>query len=229
VKESMTILGIETSTEVCSVAVVDDEGNVTEESLVEAHIHSEKILTLLNNVIKRAEMRLADLSAIAVSIGPGSFTGLRIGLSTAKGLCYALEKPLVTVPTFDAIAQSALALEHKVNEVVILIDARQGEFYSQRFSRNDGRMVAMNDVSVQSLADSLDALSKDAVVVTDAQVIMQRGKSIGVRCVDAKKIVNARVVAELGKREFLAKEFVDIADIEPKYLKDFVVKKSAAR
>lgn len=225
----MTILGIETSTEVCSVAVVDDEGNATEESLVEAHIHSEKILTLLGNVLKRARISLADVSALAVSIGPGSFTGLRIGLSTAKGLCYALKKPLVAVPTFDAIAQSALTLEQGASEVLILIDARQGEFYSQHFSNKEGGIAAVSNVSVQTLVNSLNSLSKDAIVVSDARAVIERSRNIGARCFEAKKLISAGAVAELGKKAFLAKEFADVAAIEPMYLKDFVVKKAMTK
>lgn len=99
----MNLLGIETSTAACGVAVVSDGGMNVERSIVEAHIHSEKLLTLVRTVLGEAKIGLNEIDAVAVSIGPGSFTGLRIGLSSAKGLCYALEKPLLTVPTFDAI------------------------------------------------------------------------------------------------------------------------------
>jgi tRNA threonylcarbamoyl adenosine modification protein YeaZ len=79
-----------------------------EKSLTETHIHSEKLLTLIQELCDEQKLKLSQLDGVAVSIGPGSFTGLRIGLSTAKGLCFALEKPLIAVPTFVSIAKSVI-------------------------------------------------------------------------------------------------------------------------
>ncbi|MEX0737393.1 MAG: tRNA (adenosine(37)-N6)-threonylcarbamoyltransferase complex dimerization subunit type 1 TsaB, partial [Bacteroidota bacterium] len=80
-----------------------DGGEYVERSLVESHIHSEKLLTLVQEVLAEAGVSLHQIDAVAVSLGPGSFTGLRIGLSTAKGLSYSLDRPLIAVPTFEAI------------------------------------------------------------------------------------------------------------------------------
>ena len=102
----MIVLGIETSTEVCAVGLANDDGAYAERALVESHIHSEKLLTLITEILEQQHTQLSELDAISVSIGPGSFTGLRIGLSTAKGLCFALGKPLVIVPTLEAMAMA---------------------------------------------------------------------------------------------------------------------------
>ncbi len=90
----MTILGLETSTAVCSVGLYREDKHDVEVSLRESHIHSEKLLTIVQQALRSGETTLEQLDAIAVSIGPGSFTGLRIGLSTAKGLSFALDTPV---------------------------------------------------------------------------------------------------------------------------------------
>ena len=115
----MNVLAIETSTARCGVALTLDRRTVVERSIIEAHIHSEKLLTLVKDVLTEARIGMDKLDGVAVSIGPGSFTGLRIGLSSAKGLCVALDKPLATVPTFDAIASNARALDPGGSDIVI--------------------------------------------------------------------------------------------------------------
>jgi tRNA threonylcarbamoyladenosine biosynthesis protein TsaB len=115
----MTVLGIETSTAVCSVGLANDSGSCTEQSLVESHIHSEKLLTLVRGVCEDQKFALSQLDSVAISIGPGSFTGLRIGLSTAKGICYSLGIPLIAVPAFEAIADAVFACHPKFDRVVV--------------------------------------------------------------------------------------------------------------
>ncbi len=109
----MIILGLETSTAVCSVGLFRDGLPEIERSIRESHIHSEKLLSLVQEVIQAAGVSLDRVDAIAISIGPGSFTGLRIGLSTAKGLSFALDKPIVAVATFEAMAEERAVSIHR--------------------------------------------------------------------------------------------------------------------
>ncbi|HEY4612537.1 MAG TPA: tRNA (adenosine(37)-N6)-threonylcarbamoyltransferase complex dimerization subunit type 1 TsaB [Bacteroidota bacterium] len=222
----MTVLGIETSTEMCGVSLVSEDGLLAERSIVEAHIHSEKLLTLVQEVFAEATLTLYAIDAVAVSIGPGSFTGLRIGLSSAKGLCYALEKPIVAVPTFDAIAETVRRSGLKTTRLAIALDAKQGEFYTAAYSSRNGRF--MNDGAVTVLALELVRehvhASGAAFIVTDRQQQLQdasdRSEQFG-RLVD---YCRASSVAQLGLEKLRAKEFANLASVEPMYLKDFVVR-----
>lgn len=221
----MTVLGLETSTAVCGVAVVSDEGWSVERAVIEEHIHSEKLLTLVDEVIREATMTLKDLSAIAVSIGPGSFTGLRIGLSSAKGLCYALEKPLLAVPTFDAIATDAAMRGRSESPLVVAVDAKRNDYYVASYSVHEGKTQNDEEVSVfseEELVRKLRSMS-GALLITDRTKHLSPvvGSSLTVQPV--VEYCHASTVATIGLKKFLAKEFSDLASTEPMYLKDFVV------
>jgi len=122
----MRVLGIETSTGVEGVAVVEGERLLGEWTLSLPQSHSVRLLPSIDGLLKSLGMRIADVEGVAVSIGPGSFTGLRIGLSTAKGLCLSLGKPLVGVPTLQALA---LPFSPSPYLLCPLIDARRGELF----------------------------------------------------------------------------------------------------
>jgi tRNA threonylcarbamoyladenosine biosynthesis protein TsaB len=98
------ILCIETATDVCSVALYQEEILCGIRESSERNVHSARLTEFINELITSSEFMFSDLDAIAVSMGPGSYTGLRIGVATAKGLCYALDKPLIAVPTLQAMA-----------------------------------------------------------------------------------------------------------------------------
>jgi tRNA threonylcarbamoyladenosine biosynthesis protein TsaB len=123
----MKILALDTATFVASVAVWSD-GDVRAEGDARASTHSEKLLPLVDDMLARAGLRPADLDAIACGAGPGSFTGLRIGLSTAKGLCFALGRPLVLVSSLAALALDARGPEGAI--VLALLDAKKHELYA---------------------------------------------------------------------------------------------------
>lgn len=133
----MYILGIETATMTGSVAVLDGTRVLIEHTLHTRATHTERLLTTIDSALHALSMSLEDLDAIAVSIGPGSFTGLRIGVTTAKSLAYSLNKPVVGIPTLDA-----LAAQYVFTETLIcpLLDARKREVYAA-FYRNSGAQV----------------------------------------------------------------------------------------
>ncbi len=220
----MKILGLETSSEVCSVGLIDDEGAEYEASRVEARIHSEKLLTMVRDVLEREATVMQDISAVSVSIGPGSFTGLRIGLSTAKGLCYALEKPLLVVSTFDGFAATVFETK-SASEIIVAVDAKQGQFYTQRYGRNGESSSPLDGVRVAELSEIAELISENpgAHVVTDSHRIAEHVKGRD-RIVNVQSLCSGVMVARLGLIKFLAKEFADLASVEPMYLKDFVVR-----
>lgn len=220
----MLVLGLETSTDACSVGVADDEGMEQEVTRIESRIHSEKLLSMVQEVLRRGDKKPVDISAVAVSLGPGSFTGLRIGLSAAKGLCYALDKPLVAVSTFEAFAAKAAA-SMSAHRLLIAADAKQGEFYTQRYEMTSDSVRALDEIRVVSFSvlERLVAEEPDTLIATDSSnlsAVLGGGRPV----VDLRKLCSGACVAQLGKLKVLAKEFAELSSLEPLYLKDFVVR-----
>src|SRR6185312_4258464 len=129
-----TILNIETATAACSVAVARNGTIIAHEESNEGNVHAERLAVYVDSAIKKSGITFSALDAVAVGSGPGSYTGLRIGTATAKGLCYALDKPLIAVPTLKAMAMAAAK---KLNRADVLycpmIDARRLEVYTALF------------------------------------------------------------------------------------------------
>ncbi len=222
----MNVLGIETSSEVCSVGFANDEGVRIERNLIDPHIHSEKLLTLITDVMSQAHESLQDLDVVAVSIGPGSFTGLRIGLSTAKGLCYAVGSQLVAIPTFAGVAVAANDLNYAKQNLLIVVDAKQGEFYVGAFDRGDSRGMLSIKVETRTIEyleeKSLPILN--SLWITDRPEVIQ---SLGVRkelIASYPSFCRGDSVARLGIERLRVHDVADLASLEPMYLKDFVVK-----
>jgi tRNA threonylcarbamoyladenosine biosynthesis protein TsaB len=131
----MIILGIETATPVCGVALAREDVILVERSLNVGTHHAERLLPMIRDALNDAEMTLRDLNGIAVSIGPGSFTGLRIGLSTAKSLCWSARLPLLVVPTLDAFAAQ---FPYAACAVCPALDARKKEVYAALYDTSSG-------------------------------------------------------------------------------------------
>lgn len=226
----MTVLGIETSTAVCSVGLFRDGVHELEHSLHESHIHSEKLLTLVQQVVDTAGIRLSALDALAVSIGPGSFTGLRIGLSTAKGLAFSLGKYLVAVPTLDAIAESGRQWHRAISSIRVVLDAKRDEWYVGEFRVVDETIEPMSPVSVRRTEDAVGNLedSSAALVLTDNVPHLRRLIAESIQIEDVHSYCRGGVVAALGARKALAGEYADVRDLEPVYLKDFVVRSAGS-
>jgi len=216
----MTVLGIETSTAVCSVGLADETGKVMQRSIVESRIHSEKLLVLVQEVCEEAGAALDRVSGVAVSIGPGSFTGLRIGLSSAKGLCAALDIPLVAVPTFEAVAAAVLAAHPEAESAAVLIDAKQGDWYIGVHGRAEVRMpVTIGRLSPGCVPEGV------LMVATDAPEVVRQVLRGSQQCEHVHRYCQGWVVASLGRRRLMAGDVADLASLEPMYLKDFVVRK----
>jgi len=222
---NMIVLGIETSTDVCSVGLARTGQPLKEERVVEERIHSEKVLTLVRALLSEGRVAPHQLGAIAVSIGPGSFTGLRIGLSTAKGLCFALNVPLVAVPTFDAIAQAVAASHQDAANIVVALDAKKGDFYSGRYERRSDSLIPAGKTCLRTEAeirkDILEA--PPALLVTNREDLFEGHRRAGGKVTDVHGFCRGDVVAGIGLARAQAKKFTDAESCEPMYLKDFVV------
>jgi tRNA threonylcarbamoyladenosine biosynthesis protein TsaB len=228
----MTVLGIETSTIVCAVAVVNEDTVLGEASRVQRNAHAESLIDLLDEALRHAGVSADDLDGIAVSIGPGSFTGLRIGLSVGKGLAYALGKPLVAVPTLHALAEKAVdaGLVSDEGWVLPALDARREEVYCQLFQLREGKLWAAWDVCSVKIADIRPRLNgRIAVVLGDGaeKVFAHERKASGEQPADLIAVAGshsscgAASVARVGLEKLKRGELDDPASLEPHYIKEF--------
>jgi len=220
----MTILGIETSTSVCSVGLANEFDVVAERSIVETHVHSEKLLTLIQELCDEQKVRLSQLDGIAVSIGPGSFTGLRIGLSTAKGLCFALEKPLIAVTTFLSIAKSVTRAHPECPHIVVCIDAKQREYYIGGYENINRAVREIRTVHIGSLSSVFAASSTKTLIVTDSTSEVKAGSSNSLLIEDVVSYCRGDVIAH-SATSMMNSGIINLWEqLEPMYLKDFVVR-----
>lgn len=161
----MLILGIETSTRIGGIALIDDKDLIAECRLNIGMVHSEKLMIVIDRLLGDAGIWLEDLDCIAVSIGPGSFTGLRIGLSTAKGISTATGKPIIPVPTLDAMAHN---MRVSRCQICPMIDARKKEVYTAIFEYgNTFGMRRITDYMVDKPGKILDYICGEAIFVGD--------------------------------------------------------------
>jgi tRNA threonylcarbamoyladenosine biosynthesis protein TsaB len=220
------ILNIETSTRVCSVALaIDGEINSIKESHIK-NAHAESITIFSQKVIQDAKISFDDLDAIAVSMGPGSYTGLRIGVSTAKGFCYALNKPLISTGTLKALAYG---MKKKLPEqpgdyfLCPMIDARRMEVYTSVFDVQLKEIKTTQAVIIDKNSFS-EIITKNKMIFAGdgadkcKPVIGQNPNAIFFDAFQA----SASFMCELAEQKFNNQEFEDVAYFEPFYLKDFV-------
>ena len=225
-----TILYIESSTLTCSVAISRNaEILALKESHDQSYAHSEKLVTYIDEAIKQAELKPSDLEAVCVSKGPGSYTGLRIGVSAAKGLCYGLGIPLISVGSLEAMTQLAKTnFGNALSDVSFLcpmIDARRMEVYMQLFDAglNQLQSVSAEIIDEQSFSSELE---KGKVAFfgdggAKCKEIIQHPNAV---FLDDFKTSASGMIA-LAEAKFSNQQFEDVAYFEPYYLKDFVAGK----
>ncbi|OKS87227.1 tRNA (adenosine(37)-N6)-threonylcarbamoyltransferase complex dimerization subunit type 1 TsaB [Mucilaginibacter polytrichastri] len=220
------ILQIETATTVCSIALAQNGQLLAVKEVNERNIHAEMITLFIQDVCDTAGKQLKDIDAVAVSKGPGSYTGLRIGVSTAKGICFALDKPLIAVETLQAMVTGAAEFSALYATEAILcpmIDARRMEVYTALYSTT-GELIkptAAEIIDDNSFADI--APEKQLVIFGDGaekciQALAHRGKLTFLP--DFSN--SAAQLTQLALQKFEAGEFENIAYFEPYYLKEFV-------
>lgn len=230
----MKVLGIETATAVCGAAVVHDRRVVAEGSFNEKNVHAEKLVPLVDSVLREAGMTLNDIDGVAVSIGPGSFTGLRIGLSVAKGLAYGTSKPMIAVPTLQALAQRVVEASIPGSSSLILaaLDARRDEVYCQLWGMQRGILAAewdARDMTVSALLQELG--DREAILTGDgsAKVLsVTNGSEHSLRLTFVGEDLarcSAGSVARVGELLLEQGKTDDAASLEPRYIKDFFLKK----
>ncbi len=218
------ILCIETSTTNCSVALSrNGELVASAEDDQKQYSHAEQLHLFIEKVVKKSSLKMTDLDAIAISKGPGSYTGLRIGVSTAKGLCYALDIPLISISTLKILTKQ-VQQKKTPYPIVPMIDARRMEVYTAVFdskheeiSKVEAKILEPD--SFQSCFDFYDKIYfigngikkfKDICVNVDQGIFIEH------------KNPSAKHMCEMADILFKNKIFEDVAYFEPYYLKEFV-------
>jgi len=224
------ILCLETATPVCSVALNDSCCTIALRETEGQNAHSEKITNFINEVMEVGRIGYNQLDAVAVSQGPGSYTGLRIGVSTAKGICYAADLPLMAVDTLEAMAygmKMKLGSQIAENDLLIpMIDARRMEVYAAVF---DAQLNKTNDTAALVIDEhSFDDLRRDHRLWLFGDGAPKLNKLFenepNINIVDGFK-PSAAYMLPLVDKALREQRFVDVAYFEPFYLKDFIAGK----
>jgi tRNA threonylcarbamoyladenosine biosynthesis protein TsaB len=213
------LLNIETSTKVCSVSLaLNGDILASKEESSEKYIHSEKLNVFIEELFTQVDYQLKDLAAICVSKGPGSYTGLRIGVSCAKGFCYALDIPLISIDSLSVLARGYLN-DNFINANTILmpmIDARRMEVYTAVFNH---KAEIQTSISAEVIDAEFFDTNKEIILIGDGA---KKFNSIIPRNVRIENhLSSSRGMASLSYSKFSKKQFEDIAYFEPYYLKSF--------
>ena len=214
------ILNIETATKNCSVALAKDGQTILcKEVAEEGYSHAERLHVFIESIINEAGIQLKDIVAVAVSQGPGSYTGLRIGVSAAKGLCYALNIPLIAVDTLEALASKVKVAD---GLIVPMIDARRMEVYSAVFSASleKNREILAEVITEDSFKDFIEKLYFVGDCNEKCKTILTKENFV---FLDEIKYPSANEMSTLSFDKYKISDTVDVAYFEPYYLKDFLI------
>ena len=219
------VLNIETATTNCSVSLSKDgETLVLIEDMSSNYSHAETLHVFIDEIFKISKLRPSEIEAIAVSKGPGSYTGLRIGVSSAKGLCFALNKPLIAIDTLKSLAHQV-----KIDEgfIVPMLDARRMEVYSAVYTF---KLDVHREIKAEIITeDSYNALLKTDKVyfigsgVEKTKALIQHPNAIFIE----GKLPSAKEMSFLSELKYKKSDTEDVAYFEPYYLKDFIALKKA--
>ncbi len=222
----MKILAIETSTMLGGLAIADDSsGLIAEVRLNVKSTHSERLMTEIDHVLKQSGIGISDIDIFAAAIGPGSFTGLRIGLSTVKGFSYATGKPVVAVPTLEALAWN---FPFSLYPVCTILDARKKEVYAAVFQcKGEGFTRLMEEVSVKidRLIEKIGRLSQGKVIFAGEGALLYRNiiiEAIGEKAIfpsQEKMVPSPANVASIGLQKAFRVEFSEPVNLVPFYIR----------
>jgi len=216
------ILSIETSTKICSVALHNKGELLAESTLYVDKSHAEKLAVLIKNLISYADITAKDLTAIAIASGPGSYTGLRIGTSTAKGLCYALNIPLMAVNTLEAMAYGVTQTLTKDYILCPMLDARRMEVYCMLTDKElkiikpvEAKIIEEDSFFTELITNKIvffgnGAAKCKAILGGHSNAVFINNQSI-----------SAVYVGKLAWQKYKENKFEDLAYFEPEYLKEF--------
>lgn len=216
------ILNLETATKNCSVTIAKEGKTIACKEIAEQNFsHAEKLHVFIEELLAENNLKFSDLNAIAVSQGPGSYTGLRIGVSSAKGFCYALNIPLIAIDTLQLLAKQ---IQIKEGVIVSMIDARRMEVFTAFYDKNHEQIRTtkaeiIDENSYQEHVEKIhlvgDGTEKFKNTLTHEKFVFHSNVVFP----------SAKEMSELSFIKYKMSDFVDVAYFEPYYLKDFVLTK----
>lgn len=225
------ILSIETGTDICSVALANDGELMALRESDEGRDHAKKVALFVDELLRETGVQPSDIDAIAVGKGPGSYTGLRIGVSFAKGMCYALDIPLIAIGSLDALAEVAredfdagiLDIEEEdwaQAKLCPMVDARRMEVYAQVFNvEGEAQSDVVAEVVTEESFNEWRSKGKFVIFGNGAKKCAEVLPDAIIEDV----VPSARGIVRLAEEAFNAGKFEDLAYFEPFYLKDFIV------
>ena len=216
------ILNIETATKNCSVALAHDGKTIAYKEIAEQNFsHAEKLHVFIEELLAENNLQFSDLNAIAVSQGPGSYTGLRIGVSSAKGFCYAMNIPMIAIDTLQLLAKQ-IQIEEGI--IIPMIDARRMEVFTAFYDKNHNQIrntqaEIIDETSYQEITETIhlvgDVTEKFKNTLTDDKFVFHSNVVFP----------SANEMSQLSFDKYKISDFVDVAYFEPYYLKDFILSK----
>ena len=226
----MRILAVETSTMAGSAALLDGDRIVGQSMLNIALTHSERLMAMVDRLLQDCEWQVESLEGVAVSIGPGSFTGLRVGIATIKGLALALSLPVAPVPTLDALASNVPFADA---EVCPILDARKAEVYLSRYRSTTGRVERVWDYLALSPRDAAERLTPPVIVLGDGVAaclpfLSHHGAAVRV-APPAQSVPSAAAVGQIGHAMLSSGDGVAADGLTPMYLRPSEAELGAAR
>lgn len=217
----MKILAVDTATKSCSVAIIDQNSLLVEMTLNREQTHSKHLMEMINRVINMSGLTVFQLDGFAVTKGPGTFTGLRIGISSIKGLAKASGKPVVGVSSLDALAMQASFSEHLICP---LLDARKKEVYFSRYRYKDGILKKEIEEQVLSPEKSIHDLDEPCLFIGNGalfyqQLILARLGDSAYFAPPFQHTIRASTVAHLSRKSFKNNNFDDVDMLAPEYIR----------
>lgn len=216
----MRILAVDTSSSVASCAIVDGEKLISERILNNKLTHSQTIMPMIASALAESELKAEDIDVFAAVNGPGSFTGLRIGVSAVKALAHAVNKPCAAISTLEAMAYNIMFTEYLIAPIM---DARRGEVYNAIYRFEDNKLVTVIDpraVSVDECCEDILKIGKKTVFLGDGLPVYKNGivKKLGGMAIAAPAHLNAQMA---GSAAVLAKEkeLIPYQVLAPVYLR----------
>jgi tRNA threonylcarbamoyladenosine biosynthesis protein TsaB len=217
----MKILAVDTATKSCSVAIIDAGSLCAELTTLRDQTHSKHLMELIHNGLGMSGIGAAELDGLAVVIGPGSFTGLRIGVSTVKGLAHALDKPVVGISSLDALAWQCADRSYLI---CALLDARKGEVYSATYRYSDDTLTPKSPEKASAPEAALEEIKEPCVFIGSGALLYRRNISallgdLAHFVPENQNIIRASSVAFLSMERFKTHDTVAVADLAPRYIR----------
>jgi tRNA threonylcarbamoyladenosine biosynthesis protein TsaB len=220
------LLGIETSTTVCSAALNKGNDIIIEKHVDNGYTHAENLPVFIRQLFEETNYTMNDLEGVVISEGPGSYTGLRIGCSLAKGICYAKNIPLIAVNTLEALAFNAIENHPGFDKYFPMLDARRMEIYTAAFDYEFNNILPTQPVILDEINVSDFFKAKKLAIFGDGATKTYEILKDKIKVTVLNVLPNAGVMNKIGAKKLASKSICDLAYFEPFYLKPFLGKKT---